>query len=320
MTAEGQALRSVRRGVAEISMRARPVGGDRKNPEPLGVVANRDDLLLLIHGFAVNEKDARERYDEFRANLDARWNDRTANLYWPGDVGTRAALATGKGGLGSRILSATAYSLQIKPAEDSARRLMRYITSELVARRLVAAALPRSPKRFQLRIVAHSLGCLVTLEFLKALEPFFISGELEVPLAVLMAAAVPQYRMRDEDFGIVIKQLGQVIIYHSYRDLVLAVAFPPGQAAQWHVPYGLVRRAAVGRHGCGCKFDNVTERLGKRGHGAYWRDVSIGREVLDELTGRNTPLPGVRTVIARRTSPRGMLRRVFRPWNWRDGS
>ncbi|MEA3015433.1 MAG: hypothetical protein QOI38_155 [Sphingomonadales bacterium] len=236
---------------------------------------------MLVHGFAVNEQDARQRFADFRSHLPAPYRSETAEVLWPGDMRGATIHSVETGGVGGRIASVLAYPFQLSRAKASARRLMRRMRDELDQRaKLVAAGSPFRP--LELSVVAHSLGCLVVLELLKALEarPKY---EMRLSVIALMAAAVPQYRLRDDDFGSRLAEARRLLVYYSEADKVLAVAFGPGQSLQWRFPQGLRNRAAVGLVGCGRPFRNAIEQRGNRGHGDYWNDEKITRDVAAAL-------------------------------------
>jgi hypothetical protein len=132
----------------------------------------------------------------------------------------------------------------------------------------------------RLSIVAHSLGCRVTLELLNLLRGSAILGMVSVPLTILMAAAVPRYlvMMKGRDLRPALEVPKKVIIFYSKKDRVLQLAFRAGQLLERPFPAGfnIATRSAIGRAGLGLgKPTNVEEEPKTHGHGGYWSDKDI---------------------------------------------
>ncbi len=207
---------------ARLSFRQRPQGGEVK-PEPsepeYRQLTGRRHLLLLIHGYNNNLKVGEEAYRGFEAlqrelaNLDDDTpvaGGRLIQVYWPGDADWG-------------IVSPLFYPWSI----ERARR-----TAVALADTLARAAHESGHK--QLDIVAHSMGCRLTLELLKALRR---KSDITVGRVVLMAGAVPtfmleprpdRHELRDA-FDKVLSEAG--LSLYSSSDLVLSVAFRLGQSA-----------------------------------------------------------------------------------------
>ncbi len=207
---------------ARLSFRQRPQGGEVK-PEPsepeYRQLTGRRHLLLLIHGYNNNLKVGEEAYRGFEAlqrelaNLDDDTpvaGGRLIQVYWPGDADWG-------------IVSPLFYPWSI----ERARR-----TAAALADTLARAA--RESGHKQVDIVAHSMGCRLTLELLKALRS---KSDITVGRVVLMAGAVPtfmleprpdRHELRDA-FDKVLSDAG--LSLYSSSDLVLSVAFRLGQSA-----------------------------------------------------------------------------------------
>src|SRR5438874_3799913 len=80
-----------------VSFRASAVGGDVSEPRisPANALVLRRRVILLIHGFNVDEKHGREAYERFIARLREMLvvqrdgpiaGDRLVAVYWPGDA------------------------------------------------------------------------------------------------------------------------------------------------------------------------------------------------------------------------------------------
>ena len=207
---------------ARLSFRQRPQGGEVK-PEPsepeYRQLTGRRHLLLLIHGYNNDLKASEEAYRGFEAlqrelaNLDDDTpvaSGRLVQIYWPGDADWG-------------IVSPLFYPWSIQRARRTAAAL---------ADTLARAA--RESGHKQVDIVAHSMGCRLTLELLKALRS---KSDITVGRVVLMAGAVPtfmleprpdRHELRDA-FDKVLSDAG--LSLYSSSDVVLAFAFPLGQSA-----------------------------------------------------------------------------------------
>lgn len=161
-------------------------------------------LTLLIHGYNNDEDAATDAYDAFR-DLLTEGGRRGANLigvYWPG----------------SNWSNIFFYMRSIGRAQGTAQRLAAAI-------RQAAAAYPT----LQIGIVAHSMGCRLTLELLKHLS--------DLPniqfRAALMAAAVPTFMLRADGplRSTVTNPQREVLSLYSSGDSVLKIAFRLGQSA-----------------------------------------------------------------------------------------
>jgi esterase/lipase superfamily enzyme len=247
-----------------LSVRSADVGGTvvAARAEPRNVFLSRDELTLFVHGFAVTQAQADKIYRAFGERLDGH-SDQAVHIYWPGDLGMPGVTQLG-------------YPLQRRRALDSATELADYIARELDERRDAASRRGRVLRPLTLRVVAHSMGCLLALELLKLLNR---PREIEISLIVLMAAAVAQYRLADRDLGRVLTRARQVRVYRSFSDWVLAVAFPIGELPHRPFPEGWKRRSAIGRNGCGDGFANLDEHERSHGHSDYWKDASIAEDV-----------------------------------------
>ena len=207
---------------ARLSFRQQPVGGGlRTEPAPqeyLQLLIRRRPLLL-IHGYNNNLKAGEEAYAGFEAmqrELAGLGADtpvaggRLIQVYWPGDADWG-------------LVSPLFYPWSIERAKETAAAL---------ADTLARAA--RESGHKQLDIVAHSMGCRLTLELLKQLRD---KSDITVGRVVLMAGAVPTFMLEPrpdkqklrEAFDAVLSEAG--LSLYSSSDKVLAYAFPIGQTA-----------------------------------------------------------------------------------------
>ncbi|MGE5241795.1 MAG: DUF726 domain-containing protein [Bacteroidota bacterium] len=207
---------------ARLSFRQLPAGGGLKtepSPQEFLQLLIRRRLLLLIHGYNNNLKAGEEAYRGFEAlqrelaGLDADMpvaGGRLMQIFWPGDADWG-------------LVSPLFYPWSIVRAKETAAAL---------ADTLARAA--RESGHKQLDIVAHSMGCRLTLELLKQLRD---KSDITVGRVVLMAGAVPTFmleprpdkqKLRDA-FDAVLAEAG--LSLYSSSDKVLAYAFPIGQTA-----------------------------------------------------------------------------------------
>jgi pimeloyl-ACP methyl ester carboxylesterase len=207
---------------ARLSFRQLPAGGGlRTEPSPQEYIQLlcRRRLLLLIHGYNNNLKAGEEAYAGFEAlqrelaGLDADTpvaGGRLVQVYWPGDADWG-------------LVSPLFYPWSLERARETAAAL---------AATLARAA--RESGHKQLDVVAHSMGCRLTLELLKQLCD---KSDITVGRVVLMAGAVPTFLLEPrpdrqklrEAFDAVLSDAG--LSLYSSSDKVLAYAFPIGQTA-----------------------------------------------------------------------------------------
>ncbi len=201
-----------------ISLRNDDVGGPvLPQPKVTGksALCAAHHLVLLVHGYNNNLREATDAYDGFHArqhDQDAAerygFGRSFAELYWPGDADW---------GIASFLF----YMQSIDRARESAEVLGRYL----------AECFPNGPVRID--IVAHSMGCRLVLELLRTLSTH---PQLQIGRVVLMAAAVPTAMLQGSPersgrlrpgFDAVIAEGARSL--YSLADMVLSLAFPLGQ-------------------------------------------------------------------------------------------
>lgn len=194
---------------ADLSLRDR--GTNRLAAFASGSIAyfaERDRRILLIHGYNVAE----------RAGQGSM-------------AALRHALAEGCPSLASQILTITwpgneswlkggpiAYFAKVAVAQAAGRILHDTISSEH----------HREMGSRELVIIAHSLGCRVTLEFLRHLDRSARPPSLEKVVVVLMAAAVPTDL--DDLLAAARRNADEIVVLHSTEDKVLRRWFRLGQS------------------------------------------------------------------------------------------
>lgn len=172
-------------------------------------------LVLLIHGYNNDAQAAKDAYEGFHArqrdlDADARYGiGRTfVEVYWPGDAAW---------GFASFLF----YMGSIKRAIQTAERLADYITKHI-------------GNAVRIDIVAHSMGCRLAAELLRALKDRPIPPQIE--RIVFMAGAVPTFMLEHRDpprrlrppYDQVLREGARSL--YSGADIVLSFAFPAGQS------------------------------------------------------------------------------------------
>ncbi|MHB8534118.1 MAG: alpha/beta hydrolase [Sulfuricaulis sp.] len=206
---------------ARLSFRDSPEGGGvRTDPSDAEYrqLTLRRRLVLLIHGYNNDLKDSEDAYRGFETlqrELGGLDDDtpvaggRLVEVYWPGDADW------------GKLASALFYPFSIGRAQISAAALA-----------TVLARAARESGHKQVDIVAHSMGCRLTLELLKQLRN---RGDITVGRVVLMAGAVPTFLLDPRHdrqklraaYDSVLSEDG--LSLYSADDKVLAYAFPLGQ-------------------------------------------------------------------------------------------
>jgi pimeloyl-ACP methyl ester carboxylesterase len=249
--------------------------------QPPGTLDRATDIVLLVHGFANSETDASERFSKFK-ELIGEPGRQVVGVFWPGSNWSGPAF----------------YMTSIGRADESAVRLAGALRNAAVGR-----------VRLRVCIVAHSMGCRLTLRLVQELWERGGPPGLIVEAAVLMAAAVPVGLL--EPGGGLRSSLERtprlnVLSLYSDNDWVLKVAFRAGQSAAgdgWF-PVALGARKWNGAPGCVEQADAPGA-----GHGDYWfgqfpadeagRHLGIGRAGAERASA-------VRGVPLRRIAERAM--------------
>ena len=202
-----------------LSLREQDVGGEVKAIPSVSdemVLASAQHLVLLIHGYNNDRKAAAEAYDGFHARQqeldpDGRYGiGRTfVEVYWPGDADWGAA-------------SFIFYMGSVDHATQSAERLSHYLAGRFGANGV------------RIDIVAHSMGCRLGMELLRALDG--TNAALHIARIVFMAGAVPTFMLEQQDPPRRLRPAYDQVLREGARSLysgadgVLAFAFPAGQS------------------------------------------------------------------------------------------
>lgn len=202
----------------KLSYREAAIGGEVKDSPFVSdeaALATARHLVLLIHGYNNDAEAAQEAYEGFHArqgDLDAgaRYGlGRTfVEIYWPGD---------GDWGLASFLF----YMKSIRHAIETAENLAAFLAA-------------RASGASRIDIVAHSMGCRLAFELMRALKAH--KPAPKVGRIVFMAGAVPTFMLESQKpprrlrpaFDAVLREGARSL--YSGSDMVLAFAFPAGQS------------------------------------------------------------------------------------------
>ncbi len=246
----------------------------RNVPHPVRIQGSITDLaglriLLLVHGFANSEERAHASYEKFQAALIAATGFSTGTwgmvweFHWPGDYPN------------NKLMSFMTYPARIPAAAHSGDRLARFLHES-----------PYLGRHQNLYIVAHSLGCRVTLEAILAIDLLDNYNGPIIREVVLLAAAVSVLDCAPgsgpfQPLG----GHGREHVFYSRRDKALRRStFSLGQRA-----FG-ERGNAVGRDGMPVPRWQSRTSTGL-GHPDYWGDRSVARGVSAIVGSGSADLP-----------------------------
>lgn len=240
-----------------LTLRSKPAGGDPVPPAPeeISKLGAARRLLLLIHGYNNDQKDATIAYDGFE-NLQRYFADKddyapgeqVVRVFWPGDADWG-------------IVSFCFFMGAISNAEESGRLLAE-------ALELHAGGSP-----LWVEIVAHSLGCRVTYEMLAALSD---GSPVQIKRIVFFAAAVATFMLepgQQQGFANAYYRgdTEGLLSLYSGSDMVLSMAFPIGSTLasgqQGILPTALGHQLWASPHTPLSFYQ--TENSGS-GHSDYW--------------------------------------------------
>ncbi len=231
---------------------------DTPSEYPPGTLARSTRIILLIHGYNNSPDAAAEAYAAFTQVL-GDTGPQLMGVYWPGSNWTNVAY----------------YMASIGNARESAKRLAQVL-------RLAARGRPR----LSLGIIAHSMGCRLTLELARELRETPEPG-LVLEGVVLMAAAVPMFTLDPSGHlrGLIAAPPGQRLRVHSAysdNDWVLKFAFRIGQSLA-PGPEGLLPVALGSRpwRDSGGRYSGAISQADAdgAGHGDYWGKAAKTRHI-----------------------------------------
>lgn len=201
-----------------VSLREQDVGGGVRS-EPVvsdpALFISASHLVLLIHGYNNDKQAASEAYEGFHARQTEVDPERRYTLgrvfvdvYWPGDAdwGTASFLF---------------YMGSVQQAIKSAERLAGLLSEQL------------GPD-VRIDIIAHSMGCRLSLELLRALEN--LGTGMHINRITFLAAAVPTFMLAQQTPPSALRAGYEAALQDNARSLyssadkVLSLAFPLGQS------------------------------------------------------------------------------------------
>ena len=252
--------------IGELSVRERGVeagGGvaDAYAPGDSDTLQGKGCAILFVHGYNNSRSAARGSFEGFVKSLEAAtgrgmlpWP--VFGVQWPGDEP-------------NSVLSAASYPFKIRVAQRAADKIFDYLTG----------IFGPGGAPIILHVVAHSLGCRLTLELLEKLARGNPAANVIISSVTLMAAAVPVGKVEpDGRLRRGVEAANRVCVLHSTGDAVLHWAFPVGQTAGGDGFFP----TAVGRFG---------------GPSGIWtRDASMSAE--GKLYGHSSYWPGVESASA----------------------
>ena len=279
-----------------LSFRQQDVGGEAKSIPTVSdeaALSSAQHVVLLIHGYNNNQKEAADAYNGFHArqqeaDSSTRYGvGRTfVEVYWPGDADWG-------------MVSAMFYMQSISRARETAAAFAGFLAAHF------------GTGSVRIDIVAHSMGCRLSLELLRALEAF--QATLDIGRMVLMACAVPTKMLVEENppqrlrpaYDRVLRE--GVRSLYSGSDMVLAWAFPAGQSLAGGEEGGFP--TALGHaywvdHSVPLNLGQVENP--SSGHGDYWgwntksQALLCAKKAAQEVRGfLQFPSAGSRNVSAR---------------------
>jgi pimeloyl-ACP methyl ester carboxylesterase len=266
------------RTVRLISARTAPAGGPVSNkitPEDFSPQSNR--LVILIHGYNVNQANGEASYNAFSQLLQTYKVPEVSILgevigfLWPGDVDIK-------------FIAGLFYPAKMQAARDSATRLAEFLASL------------RGPNGvpMQIMLVAHSLGNRVSLEMMTDLlaQSNRTWGRMEGYCLMAAAVVVGEVQNNGRLYPAISKLRTRTLFSES--DKVLHWAFPSGETA---AGAGFFPQA-VGRFGNPVAIWNDRFDLQPYDHGNYFPGLQTRTGVDDrsaqyvaQFLGAAIPLP-----------------------------
>lgn len=243
----------------EISVRERGVeaGGAVvavHSPGDSETLEGKGAAVLFVHGYNNSRSAARGSFEGFVAGLESAsgrgmlpWP--VFGVQWPGDEPNAA-------------ISAASYPFKIKVAQRAAERIFEYLSGMFGP----------GGAPIVIHVVAHSMGCRLTLELLEKLARGSPGANVIIGSITLMAAAVPVGKVEpDGRLRRGVEAADRVCALYSTGDAVLQWAFPIGQTVggDGFFPKAVGRFGGPG--GIWTRASSMSAEGKLYGHSSYWQ-------------------------------------------------
>jgi hypothetical protein len=239
-------------------------------------------ITFLVHGYNVEPGDAAnsfvqliEKIKESNPVLPLQLSNNCYLVCW-------RAYASNSFVSEKSFFSGITYPIQVTTAIEAAKALKRYIKRNIKRNINSDNSKLQAFRDVQINVIAHSLGCRLTLElisnFKKESSPVFQS-------VILMAAAVPLQYIGFNNPHHLSKRARtpqRTVAIYSKRDWILDIAFPIGQTLAGEGLFPV----AVGRTGGPAHYWHYTKQT-RNGHSDYFKDSDTGEEIVRAF-GRST--------------------------------
>lgn len=241
-----------------------------------GFFAPRRRFILLLHGYNVSEKGGQKALHGFERRLrrySASLGGDLGWLMWPGDLKVP-------------LIGGAAYPFKVTAASKIGERIARFLEK----------LRNHNGDPSEIVVVAHSLGCRVTLEALRTLLERGAPANISI---MLMAAAVPVSEIQQGGRlrAAALYALRRAVM-HSKHDWVLQTLFRAGQSL---TPGEKFWPQAVGTAGQPGEVWGESFLMQGFGHSSYWSSAETAK-IFAQWMGRSSPRATQRRVLAIRAA------------------
>ncbi len=223
-------------------------------PSSSETLEGKGAAVLFVHGYNNSRSGARASFEGFVAALESASGRGSLpwpvfGVQWPGDEPNAA-------------ISAASYPLKIKVAQRAAEKIFEHLTG----------IFGPGGAPIILHVVAHSLGCRLTLELLDKLARGTPGANVIIRSVTLMAAAVPVGKVEtDGRLRRGVDSVDRVCVLHSTGDSVLHWAFPLGQTAGGDGFFPTAIGRFGGPSGLWMRAMSMSAEGNLYGHSNYWQ-------------------------------------------------
>jgi hypothetical protein len=203
-------------------------------------------IVFITHGYNVNRSEGRVGLKNFASYLSLPEDEAVVAVLWPGDKE-------------NKIWSAASFPWQGNTANDTAKRLVTFITE----RKIVAL-------NTRLSFITHSLGARVGMETIKRI---LSKKGYEFEQVCLMAPALVDYSLANKkEYREATESCDRVAVLASRMDFVLAGAFPIGNLFE---VFPMMRKKTAGL------------ALGWHGPRSYWGEPNSDNIIHEQIDATN---------------------------------